>query len=146
MTVYESISRRNGGGGDPYWTSAMQQLIRNAIDLAIIATGSASVPLLYDIVRTAPQSLEKADLKWQDESICCDLLLKAHAKTLDKWTMFDLDACAAFWLREFPSISAKTRSGIISMFTTTADCLMRRPFRQLFCDSQKIPKTLPIQN
>jgi hypothetical protein len=37
----------------------MQELIRNAIDLAIIATGSASVPLLYDIVRTAPQSLRK---------------------------------------------------------------------------------------
>ena len=135
MTVYEAISRRNGTGGDAYWMNAMQQLIRNAIDLSMIATGSVSVPLMYDIVRSAPQSLaQKADPEWQDKSECCQLLLKTHGKKLDRWTKYDRDSTAAFWLREFPSISDKTRSGIISMFTTTADCFMRKPFRQLFAE------------
>lgn len=135
MTVHEALSRRSGGGGDPYWTSAMQQLIRNAVDLSIMATGSVSVPLMYDIVRSAPQSLEqKADPEWKANSKCCELLIEGNYKPLDRWAKFDFDAAASFWLREFPSISPKTRSGIISMFTTTADCFMRRPFRQLFSE------------
>lgn len=143
MTVHEAISRRTGGGGDPYWTSAMQQLIRNAVDLALIATGSVSVPVLYDIVRTAPQSMEERfSEQWQDESYCCQLLLQGNSQNLDKWAQYDFDACAAFWMREFPAISPKTRSGIISMFTVTADCFMRRPFRQLFSEPPENPERI----
>lgn len=143
MSVHEAISRSKQGGGDPYWTSAMQQLIRNAVDLAMIATGSVSVPLLYEIVRSAPQNEEeKGDPEWQNESKCCQLLLQGNNRNLDTWVQQDFDAVAAFWLREFPAISPKTRSGIISMFTTTADCLMRRPFRQLFCEYPDSPEKI----
>ncbi|WP_176454329.1 type IV secretory system conjugative DNA transfer family protein [Siphonobacter sp. BAB-5385] len=140
MTVYEAISRRNSNGGsDPYWASAMQQLIRNAVDLCMIATGTVSVPMMYRIVQSAPLNLEQlSNGEWQEKSECFRLLLACNLKKksgeIDQWQIFDFDACSSYWLEEFPALSPNTRSGIISMFTTTADCLMRRPFRQLFCE------------
>lgn len=135
MTVHEAISRKSGNGSDPYWQSAMQQLIRNAVDLAMIAKGEVSVPLMYDIVRTAPQSSEEAHSEeWKKASVCWKLLMEGHAKKLDQWTQYDFDTTAAFWLEEYPNISPKTRSGILSMFTTTTDNFMRKPFRMLFSE------------
>lgn len=88
ISVHEAISRSKQGGGDPFWTSAMQQLIRNAVDLAMIATGSVSVPLLYDIVRTAPQNEEeKSNQEWQNKSTCCQLLVQGNTRDLDKWVV-----------------------------------------------------------
>ncbi|WP_460972846.1 type IV secretory system conjugative DNA transfer family protein [Spirosoma migulaei] len=142
MMVYEAINRSKGGVGDPYWTSAMNQLLRNAIDLCLIARGTVSVPLLAEIVRSAPQSVEQRDLEdeegnnqWRNTSLCWKLLSEGHARTLDQWTQYDFDTSASYWLEEFPSISSKTRSGIVSMFTTTADLFLRRPFRMLFSEA-----------
>jgi len=95
-TVNEAIERSKGGGGDPYWTRAMQQLLRNAIDLCMLATGEVSLPLINDIILSAPNSPEQRD------------------------------------------IAPKTRSGILSMFTSMADALLRRPFRMLFSEPSPI--------
>ena len=143
MTVHEAIGRSKGTAGDPYWTNAMQQLMRNAVDLCLIATGKISVPLLYDIVRTAPQSVEERDSDaWREKSLCWQMLMQGHAKELDQWAQFDFDSTASFWLDEYPNISPKTRSGIVSMFTTTTDNFLRRPFRQLFSEPPAIPDAI----
>ena len=53
-TVQEAMERgQSGGGSDPYWQRAMQQLMRNAIDLCMIARGEVSIPLLVDIVASS---------------------------------------------------------------------------------------------
>ena len=143
MTVHEAIGRSKGTAGDPYWTNAMQQLMRNAVDLCLIATGKISVPLLYDIVRTAPQSVEERDSDaWREKSLCWQMLMQGHAKELDQWAQYDFDSTASFWLEEYPNISPKTRSGIVSMFTTTTDNFLRRPFRQLFSEPPAIPDAI----
>lgn len=136
-TVYEAVSRSKGNSGaDPYWSGAMQQLMRNAIDLCMIARGTVSVPLMHEIVRSAPQSAEERDSpEWWAKSLCGQLLAECQAKTLDKWADFDLEATAGYWLEEYPSISSRTRSGIVSMFTTTTDIFLRRPFRMLFSEA-----------
>ncbi|MRS63112.1 TraM recognition domain-containing protein, partial [Larkinella terrae] len=136
MTVYEAVSRSSGNGGaDPYWSGAMQQLMRNAIDLSLIARGTVSVPLMHEIVRSAPQSAEERNSPdWWAKSLCAQLLAECQTKTLDKWTDYDLETTAGYWLDEYPSISSRTRSGIVSMFTTTTDNFLRRPFRMLFSE------------
>lgn len=136
-TVYEVMERGKGGGGaDPYWQRAMQQLVRNAVDLAMIVTGEVSVPLLYKIITSAPTSIEeKNTLDWQENSTCFQLLVQGNEMHIpDPWALEDLRSTSTFWLREFPSISPKTRSSIISMFTSMADNLLRRPFRMLFSE------------
>ncbi|GAB2517042.1 type IV secretory system conjugative DNA transfer family protein [Spirosoma aerophilum] len=137
MTVYEAVSRSKGNSGaDPYWSGAMQQLMRNAIDLSLIARGTVSVPLMHEIVRSAPQSAdERNSAEWWGKSICAQLLTECQSKALDRWADYDLEATAGYWLDEYPNISSRTRSGIVSMFTTTTDIFLRRPFRRLFSEA-----------
>lgn len=135
-TVYEAISRSDSGGGsDPYWTRAMQQLLRNAIDLCMIARGTVSVPMIHQVIMSAPLSMDetKSD-EWRKQSLCYKLMAEAHTKDLDRWTGADLDSTAAFWFKEYPSLAEKTRSSILSTLTTMMDNFLRRPFRQLFSE------------
>ncbi|WP_138995288.1 hypothetical protein [Larkinella sp. C7] len=111
MTVHEAISRRSGtGSSDPYWSSAMQQLMRNAIDLCMIARGTLDVAMMHQVVRSAPQSIaERDDSKWWEKSLCAKLISEAHPKKLDKWTEYDLDTTVSYWLDEYPTISDRSR-------------------------------------
>lgn len=136
-TVYEAIDRSiNSDGSDPYWTRAMQQLLRNTIDLCMIARGTVSVPLIHDIIISAPKSIAQIDTdEWKNKSLCWKLLLEGHAKELDKWTKYDFDSTASFWLEEYPNLADKTRSSIVSTLTTMMDIFLRRPFRRLFSET-----------
>jgi hypothetical protein len=135
-TVYEAMERGKGGGGaDPYWTRAMQQLIRNAIDLCMIARGEVSVPLLYDVVASSPRTPEERNsADWQKKSLCWQLLMEGNGKQLDHWEIHDFQSTVSFWCEEFCNLAPKTRSGVVSMFTTMADNFLRRPFRMLFSE------------
>lgn len=135
-TVYEAIDRSiNSDGSDPYWTRAMQQLLRNTIDLCMIARGTVSVPLIHDVIISAPKSISQIDTdEWKEKSLCWKLLLEGHAKELDKWTKYDFDSTAAFWLEEYPNLADKTRSSIVSTLTTMMDIFLRKPFRRLFSE------------
>lgn len=82
-TVYEAVDRRIDGGGDPYWTRAMQQLLRNTIDLCMITRGAVSVPLIHDVILSAPTSIAQIDTdEWKKKSLCWKLLLEGHTKDL----------------------------------------------------------------
>lgn len=135
-TVYEAIDRStHSEGSDPYWTRAMQQLLRNTIDLCMIARGTVSVPLIHDVILSAPNSITQIDTEeWKAKSLCWKLLLEGHAKNLDKWVKHDFDSTASFWLEEYPNLADKTRSSILSTLTTMMDIFLRRPFRQLFSE------------
>lgn len=135
-TVYEAISRSDSGGGsDPYWERAMQQLLRNAIDLCMIARGTVSVPLIHQIIMSAPLSAEQRDTQeWRDNSLCWQLLSEGNVKEVDIWTAHDFESTAAFWLKEYPNLSEKTRSSVLSTLTTMMDNFLRRPFRMLFSE------------
>jgi hypothetical protein len=136
-TVYEAINRsKSEGGQDPYWTRAMQQLLRNAIDLCIISKGTVSVPLIHEVIMSAAKSVEEIDTKeWKDRSICWNLLNEGNQKDLDKWTRADFDSTAAFWLEEYPNLGEKTRASVLSTLTSMMDIFLRRPFRMLFSEA-----------
>jgi hypothetical protein len=139
-TVYEAINRsKSGGGSDPYWERAMQQLLRNTIDLCLTARGTVSVPLIQSVIVSAPKNVAEIESDdWKNKSLCWQLLLEGNAKkqggVLDKWVSHDFDITASYWLEEFPSLSEKTRSGILSTLTSMMDIFLRRPFRMLFSE------------
>ncbi len=134
-TVNEAMERSKGGGGDPYWTRAMAQLIRNAIELCLLATGKVSLPLINEIIMSAPSNPEQRDsMEWQKKSKCWELLAIANDKDFNEWELYDYRSTAAFFLKEYCELAPKTRSGILSMFTSMADALLRRPFRMLFSE------------
>lgn len=134
-SVLEAAERKQGsGGGDAYWQRTLKQLLRNAIDLAIIGLEDIDLPSLYRIITSAPRSVEEADsTEWQRKSACFALLEIAEVKAKEKNRENDLELTRDFWLREFPSLAPETRSVIVSTFTSMADCFLRGMLRELFC-------------
>lgn len=143
-TVLEvGSNQRQGGGSDPYWNNSLRQLLRNAIDLQAIATGSVSLPDVARIIASAPQKpSDPTSPSWQEGSYCYELLAKAQART-DKTPIQqrDYDTCFAYWANQFPALADKTRSIIVSSFTAMADGFLRGALYDLFCaDTNLLPE------
>ena len=137
LTIAEIAGRGSGGGEgreeEGYWKRSLQQLLRNAIDLLVIGTGTVSVPDLYKIVVSAPTSYEQAeDAAWRKKSFCWQCLQQADAKPKTGYPVHDFQLVADYFLLEFPGISDRTRSVIVSTFTSMIDVLNRGVLRELF--------------
>ena len=135
-SVLEASERKHGGGGgnDSYWQRTLKQLLRNAIDLAVIAADDLDLPSLYRIVTSAPRTMAEAeDAKWQTESVCFRLIGVAEERAKEKKREADFELTRDYWLKEFPGLAVETRSVIVSTFTSMADCFLRGMMRSLFC-------------
>lgn len=136
-TVLEVADRNTGGSGredEGYWRRACRQLCRNLVDLLAIATGRISIPDLYRLVVSAPTSLEQvASREWRGSSICCRYIDEAQQRIKTNREAQDLELVADYFLDEFPKLSDKTRSVVVSTFTSMIDVLNRGIMRELFC-------------
>lgn len=143
MTVAEIASRGSGGGegreDEGYWKRSLQQLLRNTIDLLVIATGRVSIPDLYKVVVSAPTSYEQAEAEvWRKKSFCWQCLQSADAKPKTGNQAHDFQLVADYFLLEFPGLSDKTRSVIVSTFTSMIDVLNRGVLRELFSTTTNV--------
>ena len=112
----------------------MKQLLRNSIDLAVIAAEDIDLVSLYRIVTSAPRSVAEADdAKWQKGSVCYGLLEVAETKAREIKREADFELTRDYWLKEFPGLAVETRSVIVSTFTSMADCFLRGMLLALFC-------------
>ena len=137
LTVAEIAGRGAGGGGgredEGYWKRSLAQLLRNAIDLVVMATGTVSVPDLYRVVVSAPTGFDQVGAAaWQDKSACWQYLRRADAAPKPGYREHDFGVVADYFLVEFPGLSDKTRSIIVSTFTSMIDVLNRGVLRELF--------------
>lgn len=140
-TILEIAERKNGhGSNEQYWQRAMKQLLRNAIDLLAIAKRNVSLPDLYRLVTSAPQNIEQCySADWQRQSLCFQCIVEADERNdKDPIQEHALKLSSEYWLSEFPTIAPKTRSIIVSTFTTMADIFLRGIMHQLFCTSLNI--------
>jgi TraM recognition site of TraD and TraG len=137
----------SGGGGredEGYWRRANLQLIRNSVDLLVFATGRLSVPDLYRIVVSAPTSLDLLDSKlWQEKSFCFRCIKEADSRPRTARQQADFRIVADYFMLEFPSLSEKTRSVIVSTFTSMIDVIHRGVLADLFCtDTNLTPEAV----
>ena len=125
---------------DPYWGLALEQLLRNAVDLLRHSTGSVSLPEMTEVIRSAARSPEQAEdeEKWQAESFCAQCLDKMLKGLTPDKAPPDIYETAAYWIREYPGLPDKTRASVVSTFTTMADGFLRGPIRELFCTTTSI--------
>lgn len=130
---------RGGREGDSYWQHAYQQLTRNAIDLLVLATGKVSVSELYRAVISAPTTANQVvSENWQRTSLCHQLLKAADKAPKTAEQRADFGMVADYFLLEFPNLSSKTRSVIVSTFTSITDVLARGKLRRLLCEKTTI--------
>lgn len=123
---------------DPFWDLTLEEMLLHAIDLAVMALGRVELGDLSSIIRSAPSSMaEVFDPEWQRRSRCFELLQAADNRREEIGNptaarVEDLRETAAYWLRSFPELSQKTRSIIVSSFTSKVSGLLRHPLRELF--------------
>lgn len=135
----EVMERKSQASGPDYWSRAMNQLVRNAVDLAAIARGVPTLDLISRIITTAPASPEEARCRdWQKSSTCFVCITAGHPAVKDELQRADWPQVVRFWLAEFPALSSRTRSCIVSMFSTIAEQLLRGEIGRLFCTSLNI--------
>ncbi len=135
-TVIEVANRGQQGSNsqDPYWSRAAQQLIRNSVDLVLLARGANGLTLhdVYQTIITAPGDPEQLRSRdWQRSSRCMQLLNQAHRTHHRSTEAHDLTITSNFWLREFPNLSPRTRGCVMSMVTTGIDPLLRGSVHEL---------------
>jgi NAD(P)-dependent dehydrogenase (short-subunit alcohol dehydrogenase family) len=134
-TVIEVANRGQAASSqDPYWGRASQQLIRNAVDLVLLARGTTGLTLqeIYQAIITAPTDAEQLHSReWKQTSRCMQLLDEAHRNRQGTTAAHDLGMTTNFWLKEFPNLSPRTRGCVISMVTTGIDPLLRGSAHEL---------------
>lgn len=143
FTTILEMSDRNKGGReeDGYWKRTNRQLLRNSLELLVQARGTVTAPELYRLVVSAPTSFEQLKGEaWQNESFCFQCLREADARTtLERKE--DLRLATDFFCLEWPNLSEKTRSIVLSTLTSMLDVLNRGVVRELL--SPKISDVKP---
>jgi len=134
-TVIEVANRgQTNNSQDPYWGRASQQLIRNAVDLVLLARGVTGLSLheIYQTIITAPIDPEQLNSRdWKRASRCMQLLDAAQRNQHGTAAAHDLTMTKNFWVNEFPNLSPRTRGCVISMVTTGIDPLLRGNIHEL---------------
>ncbi len=133
------LTQRNTGPGsggrdsEGYWTRACLQLVRNFLTLLVLASDEVSIDALSRSILAAPQSLDQAcSDDWKRTSFCYRLLTQADQRSKSDTQRRDLGLTADYILTEFPALSDKTRSVIVSTFTSLVDCLNRGALHEIF--------------
>jgi type IV secretory pathway TraG/TraD family ATPase VirD4 len=136
LSTLLEVSERNSGQGERedsgYWKRANRQLMRNAVDLLVMAKGRLSVPDLYRLVVSAPTSSEQLrSEEWKNQSFCFQCLREAEERSQTPRERADLGLVADYFLLEFANLSDRTRSVVLSTFTSMLDVLNRGIVREL---------------
>jgi hypothetical protein len=139
-----------GGGANKFWEDALHHMNTNLVDLPVFAGLQVSLPLMRSIVNSAPQDLAQiADTKWQETSVCANILAEAEKATAKASidVRSDFEECRNYWLQEYPVLSEKTRSIISLSFSMLVRPLITRPLRKLFPDRRtRQGRIAPLQN
>jgi len=128
-------SGKNGGGGEnaEYFANAKSENLRANIDALSMAGERVSVPSIYKMIMTAPNSMEEMrDPAWRKESYCWTTLMAASKRETNPERLLDLDNAATYLLNAYPRLNDRTRTNITSSITGTIDLLNRGALRRLF--------------
>lgn len=126
-----------------FWRAEMLKLIRNAIEILGLANETVSFPNIYRVIQSAPRSKKVlGDPDWQEKSFFYDMLLKATERSekgeFSPSAQNDYSQSWDYWTEEFPSLSDRTRSVAVSMYTGIGEPFSRGLLRQLFSETTTV--------
>lgn len=139
-SVLEVAERSSGAvNGADYWQRAVKQLLRNTIDLAVISRGTISVDLLHNIITSSPASPEELDSTvWRENSTCMACIREGELKAKTPEQTRDFQIAVSFFLKEFATLNSRTRSCIVSTFTTMSDVFLRGLIHRMLCTTTNL--------
>jgi len=142
FTTVMAVAEHKGGQGgsnQDFWERTTKQLLRNCIDLVAIARGRLMLQELYDLLVSAAQTPEEFESEtWRKSSFCWRCMREGEARPKSARQAHDFQHAAAFWSREYPGMSSRTRSIILTSLTSMMDIFLRGALHDLFCTSTTI--------
>lgn len=144
--IMEIVGMVDGGkvemsGDSAFWNRAMKELTRAAIALLKAAGGDLSLETISNMVADAPQTTHEAQQMRADieaapsaESLpgtLANLIWQAVHRELDHGQRHDLEVSLGYWLKLFPALSDRTRTGIVATYTGVASVLSHGAAYQL---------------
>ncbi len=145
----QAFSRgQSRGSSDPYWENAARTLLRNSIDLILLAGEELTLTRICEVIYDTPQRGEEEEQ--EGEALHPYEYRKLFDKALNrdgltKRQHSDLEICLRFFEKDFGKLSEKTKGSIISSFTSLADGLMRGLMADLLGTSTKLVPELSRQ-
>lgn len=128
-----------GSTADPFWERAMKSLVRNCVDLLAAAGAPVTLHNMFDVVRSAPTSVDLIQSEeWRQGSSCWRYVQAAQKSVTGTGPKIDFHEVTAYWLEHFPTLGDRTRSSIVAVFITLAEALMRSKMRELFCSGTTV--------
>jgi hypothetical protein len=127
-----SIQKRTEATGAEahFWLPQKKKLLRNAIELLILAEEPIELRTLYQMLTDAPKSPDEVTKEtWRKESYVFELLERAERRAGDHREWLPI---RRYWLTERPSLPPKTRDTIDADFTGMFDPLTRGKIGELF--------------
>jgi hypothetical protein len=134
-TVMQVAERSSGRqSAQDFWQRTTTQLLRNCFELVTIARRRVVLNEIYEVIVTAPSIPEDVGSEeWQRTSLCWQCIREAETKPKTAREENDFGLAVKYWLREFPALSQKTRSIIVTNLTSMLDIFLRGALRELFC-------------
>jgi len=123
--------KKNKGTNDSYWRNAVKQLLRNTISLLILAEKPLTLQNIKQIIDTVPKSVKEAETSGD---CCCALIerVKQNGKSRDD----DFILLSTYFKKEIPQLDNRTRSNVMSSYTTIADAMLRGEMKRCFCSEK----------
>jgi NAD(P)-dependent dehydrogenase (short-subunit alcohol dehydrogenase family) len=138
MAVAESKGGASGSNQD-FWERCTKQMLRNLVELVAIARGRLMLQELYDVLVSAAQTPEEFQSDaWRKSSFCWRCIRDGEATPKPARQAHDFQHAAAYWSREYPGMSSRTRSIIVTSLTSMMDIFLRGVLHDLFCTSTTI--------
>jgi hypothetical protein len=129
-----------GRVGDRFWEDSTRQLLRNAIPILYVATGTVTIPDIVRFVRSAPSTMEQAkSAEWKASAFMYEIFLRAAQALGDEHPL--VNQTAEYWHKEFVPLDPKTRGNIAISLTTTLDRFNHGWLKTAFCgESLTVPE------
>lgn len=138
LMVLTELGDRSGGGSgggqddNKFFRLESQRLCRNALLALVLSGRTVTAPDLHKFITSAAQSPEQVGSEaWQRSSFCFERLQQADAAPKSESQKADFDLALSYFLSEWPGLSSRTRSVVLSTLTSVTDILSRGACRDL---------------
>jgi len=134
-TVLDVAKRgeKSRDGEQEFWNSARDELLRNGIELCIMARGDVSWEMLDEIFSSLPRSdNEVQDPAWHEQSLCYRLIMEADARERTSRQQSDYELTARFFLQKWLTYPQDTRGSVLATWGVFAGMWLRGTVAELF--------------
>ncbi len=149
LTLISEVARNLGGqsGTDSenaFFRDSARQMVANAIPIVRVAHGTLRLRDLYEFINSAPLSREKANERgassWAATSFCGKTIARIAQMAIqnDKEAMRIDQQHLPYFLEEFPALADRTRSSILTTFTSTIYEFLAGSLNEMFCTNTTI--------